>query len=311
MAEPERTARLNLSPLGTGKDAVVVDGMNLSGVVHRLLLTSQAGRPTTLTLELAPHAYVVDAQGSVVGVSPAGHAALVGLGWQPPGALGQVGRCGHASPVLLSTAGPATHCGLAAGHAGWHRDDDGAAWGTAVSGASLDGLLANIGRSLASAVDDAERAEAIEMLLDGWYAAWPDSAVTSPSFPLATQLVRLLGKDTAEMRAERDEAIAALRDAMAEVGDRTAEARGALSDYEELKVVNAELADQRDTARKELTSTVQQRDQLAELVDDMLREYTVHGRPGREAVRTPWLDPAKVQRWRRRRRELRPPDDPV
>lgn len=149
MAEPERTARLNLSPLGAGKDAVVVDGMNLSGVVHRLLLTSQAGRPTTLTLELAPRAYVVDAEGSVVGVSPAGHAALVGLGWQPPGA---------------------------------------------------DVLLVDVER---------------------------------------------------------------------------------------------------------------QRDQLAEVVDDILREFTVHGRPGREAVRTPWLDPAKVQRWRRRRRELRPPDDPV
>lgn len=56
----------------------------------------------------------------------------------------------------------------------------------------FEGLLANVGRSLASAVDDAERAEAIEMLLDGWYAAWPESAVTSPSFPLATELVRLL-----------------------------------------------------------------------------------------------------------------------
>ncbi|MEU0081386.1 hypothetical protein ABZY58_26090 [Micromonospora tulbaghiae] len=56
----------------------------------------------------------------------------------------------------------------------------------------IEGLLANAGRSLASAVDDAERAEAVEMLLDGWYAAWPDSAVTSPSYPLATELVRLL-----------------------------------------------------------------------------------------------------------------------
>lgn len=60
----------------------------------------------------------------------------------------------------------------------------------------------------------------------------------------------------------------------------------------------------------QLAETARQRNQLAELVDDMLREFTVHGHPGREAVRTPWLAPGTVQRWRRRRRELRPPDDP-
>ncbi|MDG4749329.1 MULTISPECIES: hypothetical protein [Micromonospora] len=145
----EIDSHLRLSAASTGEDAVVVGGMNLSMLVHRLLLTAQAGEPPQLVLELSPRAYVVDAAGSVVGVSPAGHAALVGLGWQPPGT--------------------------------------------------------------AALLVDVER----------------------------------------------------------------------------------------------------QRDQLAEVVDDMLREYTVHGRPGREAVRTPWLDPAKVQRWRRRRRELRPPDDPV
>lgn len=145
---PDRTAHLNLTPTGTGNDAVVVDDMNLSGLVHRLLLTAQAGQATTLVLELAPRAYVVDAAGATVGVSPDGHAALVALGWQPP-----------------------------------------------------------------------ESAE--------------------PS-----------------------------------------------------------------------TQLVEQRDQLADLVDEILREFTVHGHPGREAVRTPWLLPAQVQRWRRRRHELRPPDEP-
>ncbi|WFF07235.1 hypothetical protein O7622_01140 [Micromonospora sp. WMMD1076] len=184
-------SHLNLSATGTGEDAVVVGDLNLSMLVHRLLLTAEVGEPPRLVLELSPRAYVVDAEGSVVGVSPAGHAALVALGWQPPFTPGQVGRCGHVSPALIRPA-PPTHCALPAGHAGWHRDDDGAVWGTSVNGASLDGLLANVSRSLATAVDDAERAEAIEMLLDGWYAAWPDSAVTSPSFPLAAQLVRLL-----------------------------------------------------------------------------------------------------------------------
>ncbi|MEU8264454.1 hypothetical protein AB0C02_28010 [Micromonospora sp. NPDC048999] len=53
-------------------------------------------------------------------------------------------------------------------------------------------LLANVARSLTAARDDDERAEAIEMLLSGWYAAWPDSAVTDPHAPLAGELLRLL-----------------------------------------------------------------------------------------------------------------------
>ena len=57
---------------------------------------------------------------------------------------------------------------------------------------SIEILLANVTRSLTNATDDDERAEAVEMLLDGWYAAWPDSAVTSPSTPLSGELVRLL-----------------------------------------------------------------------------------------------------------------------
>lgn len=56
-------------------------------------------------------------------------------------------------------------------------------------------FLANVKLSLASAVDDDERAEAVAMLLDGWYAAWPASAVTDPHQPLAEQLVRLLRPD--------------------------------------------------------------------------------------------------------------------
>ena len=51
-------------------------------------------------------------------------------------------------------------------------------------------------------------------------------------------------------------------------------------------------------------------DQMAELVDEILRQFTVHGHPGCAAIRTPWLLPEHVQRWRRRRNELRPPDDP-
>lgn len=57
----------------------------------------------------------------------------------------------------------------------------------------VDDLVANIARSLASAANDDERAEAVEMLLSGWYAAWPDEALTNPDAPLAAELVRLLG----------------------------------------------------------------------------------------------------------------------
>lgn len=56
----------------------------------------------------------------------------------------------------------------------------------------VDQLLAVAAADLAVASDDAERAEAVEELLEGWYAAWPDTAVTSPHYPIAGELVRLL-----------------------------------------------------------------------------------------------------------------------
>lgn len=42
------------------------------------------------------------------------------------------------------------------------------------------------------AVDDETRAEIVEHLLEIWYEAWPDTAVTSPHAPIAAELVRLL-----------------------------------------------------------------------------------------------------------------------
>ncbi|MFI2650188.1 hypothetical protein [Micromonospora fulviviridis] len=81
-----------------------------------------------------------------------------------------------------------------------------------------------------------------------------------------------------------------------------------------LAAAQATLSDRTEAARDdragEVTALTEQRDGLAEVVDEILRQFTVHGNPGREAVRTPWLLPAHVQRWRRRRHELRPPDDP-
>lgn len=66
--------------------------------------------------------------------------------------------------------------------------------------ADVDELIANVRLSLASATTDDERAEAIEMLLEDWYAAWPDSAVTSPHYPLAGELVRLLAPWAAQVQ---------------------------------------------------------------------------------------------------------------
>lgn len=57
----------------------------------------------------------------------------------------------------------------------------------------VDDLLANARLSLTAATTDDERADVIATLLDGWYAAWPDEALTDPTAPLAAELVRLLG----------------------------------------------------------------------------------------------------------------------
>ncbi|MFE7868825.1 hypothetical protein ACFUYE_00535 [Micromonospora humida] len=81
---------------------------------------------------------------------------------------------------------------------------------------AIEGLLANVGRSLASAIDDDERAEAIGMLLDGWYAAWPDSAVTDPHEPLAGELVRLLGTPAVRPADWEQRAVDAAREALGE-----------------------------------------------------------------------------------------------
>lgn len=80
MTDP--AVHLNLSPAGAG--AVLVGDTDLSKMVHRLLLSAQAGRTPTLVLELSPRAYVVDSDGMAVGISPAGHHALTRLGWRPP-----------------------------------------------------------------------------------------------------------------------------------------------------------------------------------------------------------------------------------
>ncbi|MDG4832405.1 hypothetical protein O7627_24300 [Solwaraspora sp. WMMD1047] len=55
-----------------------------------------------------------------------------------------------------------------------------------------DRLITTARHDLDTATGDAERAEAIETLLDRWDAAWTATAVTSPTYPLAGALVRLL-----------------------------------------------------------------------------------------------------------------------
>jgi hypothetical protein len=56
----------------------------------------------------------------------------------------------------------------------------------------VDEVLATIRAHLDLAEDDEERVEIVEDLIDWWYRHWPATAVTSPSAPLARELVRLL-----------------------------------------------------------------------------------------------------------------------
>ncbi|GAB3817747.1 hypothetical protein [Micromonospora zhanjiangensis] len=58
--------------------------------------------------------------------------------------------------------------------------------------ADVEELLTLAAENLDTAETDDERADAIGMLLSGWYAAWPPSAVTDPHDPIAAELVRLL-----------------------------------------------------------------------------------------------------------------------
>lgn len=87
-------------------------------------------------------------------------------------------------------------------------DQDETAPAADVDQAAIDGLLHNVRRSLNTATNDDERAEAIGMLLDGWYAAWPDSALTDPHAPLAGELVRVLGAQEPPVDARRRHALA-------------------------------------------------------------------------------------------------------
>lgn len=64
----------------------------------------------------------------------------------------------------------------------------------------IEKLLAEVRSLLASATSDDERAEAIELLLDGWYSAWPDTALGDADAPLAAELVRLLAPWAAQVQ---------------------------------------------------------------------------------------------------------------
>lgn len=56
----------------------------------------------------------------------------------------------------------------------------------------VQALLEETRTALAAAVDDVERIEAVEGLLEAWYMAWPETALTSPHWPIAGELIRLL-----------------------------------------------------------------------------------------------------------------------
>lgn len=92
----------------------------------------------------APGPAMVDVTSAdVLTTGSAGHAvgvAAIPAPWQPyePPA---VGRCGQRAPTALDAELdgmlPPIVCALPAGHAGWHRDERGAEWGTAEPVADL------------------------------------------------------------------------------------------------------------------------------------------------------------------------------
>lgn len=92
--------------------------------------------------------------------------------------------------------------------AGWTAEADRLDQQARAHHLDVDDLLTNARLQLTDATNDDERAEAIEMLLNGWYAAWPDDALTDPTAPLAAELVRLL-----TARPDRAQGQAALRPA--------------------------------------------------------------------------------------------------
>jgi hypothetical protein len=60
-------------------------------------------------------------------LTDAGKASALSDTYVPPNS---VGRCGEAAPTIVTHA-PRLICALPAGHAGWHRADDGCEWGIA------------------------------------------------------------------------------------------------------------------------------------------------------------------------------------
>lgn len=69
---------------------------------------------------------------------------------------------------------------------------------------NIDELLAATRAALLEAVDDGERAEAVEELLEGWYGNWPDTALVSPHQPIAGELIRLLAPGPVTLTVPRE-----------------------------------------------------------------------------------------------------------
>jgi hypothetical protein len=75
----------------------------------------------------------------------------------------------------------------------------------------VDQLTANVAHALIVGDSD-ERTASVRDLLEGWYAAWPETAVVDEHEPLAGLLVRLFDGRLARVERERDEARAELAD---------------------------------------------------------------------------------------------------
>lgn len=126
------------------------------------------------------------------------------------------GECGDTNKVL------GLRCNREPGHGQVHTHDDG-----------------NTARSWGFAPEPCpatDHTRCVPGLCGEAASYWAELRTTADEMTRAVK--RLVG--------ERDEALAALRDVLAELKDRTAEARGARDDYEQVKAINAELADERD-----------------------------------------------------------------
>jgi hypothetical protein len=72
------------------------------------------------------------------------------------------------------------------------------------SAEDVEAILGAARMCLSGARTDAERAEVVEALLESWYDAWPDTAITSPHEAIAGELVRMLRPDVAYPRSAVD-----------------------------------------------------------------------------------------------------------